>query len=81
MIDRSDPDARGNTVNGFMFNAGPSRRYACEAGPGLISAQNTLPGGVSGVLGDPNYFSILPLWLTNQTYPMEVQTGPRLPWQ
>jgi penicillin amidase len=81
VIDRSDNDARGKTVNGFMFNAGPSRRYACEAGPGSISAQNSLPGGVSGVLGDPNYFSILPLWLTNQTYPMEVQTGPRLPWQ
>ncbi|HEX7581415.1 MAG TPA: penicillin acylase family protein, partial [Thermoanaerobaculia bacterium] len=80
-IDRSDNSARANTVNGFMFSGGPSRRYVGEATPTGIVGQNSLPGGVSGVLGDPNYFSLLPLWLTNQYYPLTVQAGPVIPWQ
>lgn len=80
-IDRSDNDARASTVNGFMFTHGSSRRYVGEATPSGIVGDNTLPGGVSGVLGDPNYFSLLPLWLTNQYYPLTVQAGPVIPWQ
>ena len=80
-IDRSDNNARAATVNGFMFTAGPSRRYVGEATPSGIVGENALPGGVSGVLGDPNYFSLLPFWLTNQYYPLTVQAGPVIPWQ
>ncbi len=79
--DASSHSARANTVNGFMFSHGPSRRYVGEATPSGIVGQNSLPGGVSGVLGDPNYFSLLPFWLTNQYYPLTVQGGPAIPWQ
>jgi penicillin amidase len=81
VVDASSNPARANTVNGFMFSAGPSRRYIGQATPTGIIGENTLPGGVSGVLGDPNYFSLLPLWLTNQYYSLTVQAGPVIPWQ
>ena len=77
VVDRSDHnDIRAKTVNGFMFTNGPSRRYVGEALPAGIQGDNTLPGGVSGVVGNPNYCSLLPLWLQNQYYPLLVQGGP-----
>ncbi len=81
VVDRSDNAVRAKTVNGFMFSHGPSRRYLGEATPTGIVGQNTLPGGVSGVLGDPNYFSLLPLWLVDAYYSLTVQSGPVIPWQ
>jgi acyl-homoserine lactone acylase PvdQ len=71
---------RANTVNGFMFSSGPSRRYVGEATPTGLVGQTSLPGGVSGVPGSPLYFNLLPMWLTNQTYPAVLLTGPKLPW-
>lgn len=74
VVDASSHNSRASTLNGFMFASGPSRRYVGEMVPGGILGENALPGGVSGVLGNPNYLSLLPMWLTNQTYPVATQS-------
>ena len=79
-VDVANHRVRVATPNDFMFGSGPSRRYVCEAAPDGIRAQSSLPGGVSGVLGSPLYANLLPMWLTNGTYPAPVQGGPVVPW-
>ncbi len=71
---------RANTLNGFMFSSGPSRRYVGDVGPTSIHAETSLPGGVSALPTSPFYVNLLPLWLTNTTYPAELAGGPTLPW-
>jgi len=71
---------RANTLDGFMFSSGPSRRYVADVGSASIHAETSLPGGVSALPTSPHYIDILPLWLTNTTYPAELAGGPTLPW-
>jgi penicillin amidase len=73
----STVDVAGNRLlddspAGFVFRAGPSRRYIARAhifGRGFES-EASLPGGQSGVLGSPFYANLLEEWLTNQTHPL-----------
>lgn len=65
VVDASSHNSRASTLNGFMFGSGPSRRYVGEMAA-EVAGENALPGGVSGVLGDANYMSLLPMWLTNR---------------
>jgi penicillin amidase len=64
-VDASSHDPRANTLNGFMFGSGPSRRFIGHLTPLGVEALEVIPGGQSGVFFDPNYSSQLPLWLTN----------------
>ncbi len=59
---------RGDNFDGFMFDHGPAMRFASEIGPGGMRAVSSLPGGVSGVLGNPHYADLLPGWLTNDAF-------------
>ena len=70
-VDAASHDARGKTVNSFMFGSGPARRFVGEMFP-VISASEILPGGQSGVLGSPLYASQLGRWLTNQYHPLPI---------
>jgi penicillin amidase len=79
-VDVANHPVRANTVNGFMFGSGPSRRYVGEVSPTGIHAETSLPGGVSALPTSPYYVNLLPLWLTNGTYPAEFAGGPTLPW-
>ncbi len=77
-VDAANHSARANSVNAFMFGAGPTHRFVSEAGPGRVRAESSLPGGVSGVLllgnppfePNPFYFNLLPGWLTNDAFPL-----------
>ena len=42
---------------------------------GSIEAVSSLPGGVSGVVGNEFYANLLGRWLTNDTYPFRLGTG------
>ncbi len=79
-VDASNHDPRADAAHEFMFAAGPVRRYVGQMGkrPGTIRAETALAGGESGVLGSPWYVGRLPLWLTNDYYPVWqlVWTGP-----
>jgi penicillin amidase len=74
VVDDSDASVRANTVNGFMFGGGPARRFV-----GSMTSpprfQQILPGGPSGVLGNPRYASQLGRWLTNNFKPLEVDAA------
>ena len=70
VVDASSHSARADSSNDFMFGSGPSRRYIGESSraPRGIDGQTILPGGESGVLGNPLYANILGRWLTNDYY-------------
>ncbi len=70
VLDRSDSDVRADSANAFMFNAGPSNRSVHVAAEDGMTGESALPGGVSGVLGSPFYFNLLPAWLANQYFPL-----------
>ena len=71
-VDAATHDLRGAGSDGFVFDSGPTRRHVGQVRSPLrgISGQASLPGGESGVLGDPLYANLLPRWLTNETHPL-----------
>jgi len=69
-VDASSHSATADTLNGFMFGHGPSRRFVGDMSPMGVEAQEAIPGGQSGVYYSPNYSSQLPLWLTNSYHDM-----------
>ena len=70
VVDASSHSARADSSDDFMFGSGPSRRYIGESSrsPRGIKGRTVLPGGESGVLGNPLYANILGRWLTNDYY-------------
>ena len=69
-VDASSHSATADTLNGFMFGHGPSRRFVADMDAIDVDAQEVIPGGQSGVYYSPNYSSQLPLWLTNSYHDM-----------
>jgi penicillin amidase len=67
-VDVASHPVTASTVNGFMFNSGPSQRFVSEARHDGMRGVSSLPGGVSGVLGSPFYVNLLPQWLTDHAY-------------
>jgi penicillin amidase len=63
VVNASGFSARASGLDSFMFGGGPVRRYVGEAGDGKVRGSNVMPGGPSGVPGDPNYATQLGHWL------------------
>lgn len=80
VVDASSHNSRASSLDGFMFGSGPVRRMVSEATPGGILAVTSLPGGASGVLGNPLYINLLKPWLTNEAFEINLQTRVILPW-
>ncbi len=76
-VDASSHDVRASGVNSFMFGSGPARRFVGEMTP-VINASEILPGGQSGVLGNPLYASQMSRWLTNQYKPLPIPAAAAL---
>ena len=74
-MDASSHSATADSLNGFMFGHGPSRRFVADMDPVDVDAQEVIPGGQSGVFYHPNYSSQLPLWLTNSYHNMALTEG------
>jgi penicillin G amidase len=75
-VDASGHSARADAANDFRFGSGPVRRYVGQPGPGpAIDAITALPGGESGNVASPFYVNLLPLWLTNDGYPVVQSFG------
>ena len=72
-VDVANHSARAADDGAFTFSSGPNRRYVGVPGPSGIDARSILPGGSSGVVGDPFYANLLGRWLTNETYPFRVE--------
>jgi penicillin amidase len=67
-VDAASHGPRAATLNGFMFNSGPSRRFIGDAQPNGIQATQVIPGGESGEPADPTFGNQLGLWLTNDAH-------------
>lgn len=70
VVDVANHQIRPDSPDDFMFGNGPNRRYVGELNPAGIHGESSLPGGTSGVLGDPFYANLVEPWLTNDTYPV-----------
>jgi penicillin amidase len=68
-VDAATHALRAATLNGFMFNSGPSRRFIGDAQPKGIQATQVIPGGESAEPADPTFGNQLGLWLTNDAHP------------
>ena len=68
-VDAATHNPRANTLNGFTFGSGPSRRFIGEAQPNGIQATQVIPGGESGEPSDPTFGNQLGPWLTNDAHP------------
>ena len=78
-VDASSHSVRAQDYNDFMFGSGPNRRYVGEAFRTKIVGESSLPGGVSGVLGDELYGNLLLRFLTNDSYPVRARRWQILP--
>jgi hypothetical protein len=59
-----------------MFGSGAAHRFVADLARGGVRAMTSLPGGTSGVPGNPHFLDLLPLWLTNEGFPLSpLQTG------
>jgi penicillin amidase len=75
-VDASGHSARAGDANGFMFGGGPVRRFVGEMRPGQRSrAESSLPGGTSGQVESDRYLTLLPAWLTNESYPQPLRAS------
>ena len=69
-VDLGNHQFTRDNSNGFMFSAGPSRRYVASIESDGIRSVSSLPGGQSGVPGSQFYVNLLRRWLTNDTFPL-----------
>jgi acyl-homoserine lactone acylase PvdQ len=74
VVNRSGFSARAQDHDSFMFGHGSVRRYVGQArrGPSKIAGVNVVPGGPSGIPGDPNYATQLGTWLTTDYHAVEM---------
>jgi penicillin amidase len=69
-IDLGNHPINRDNSNGFMFLGGPAHRYVSELKSIGVDSVSSLPGGSSGVPGDPFYVNLMPQYLTNETFPL-----------
>jgi penicillin amidase len=74
VVNRSGFSARAQSLNSFMFGSGSVRRYVGQArrSPRKIVGENVVPGGPSGIPGDPSYATQLGTWLTADYHAVEM---------
>jgi len=71
-VDASSHSARADGVNEFMFSSGPARRVIATMTPEGPHVLEVIPGGESGLPGDPQQVDQLFLWLVNAYKPLPV---------
>lgn len=67
---RSATNVRVSDSDSFMFDAGPTGRFVAWLGWFKVRAVTSLPGGESGVPGNPFYLNLLEPYLENETFPL-----------
>lgn len=72
VVDASGHNTRANTLNGFMFSAGPARRTVAEMTPTRPLVDEIIPGGRSGIFLSPFYTNQLLFWLVNDYLPLSI---------
>ncbi|MDT8409421.1 MAG: penicillin acylase family protein [Wenzhouxiangellaceae bacterium] len=72
VVDASGHNPRADSLNEFMFSAGPARRKVASMAPGQPVVDEIIPGGRSGVVNSPFYTNQLFLWLVNAYLPLDI---------
>jgi len=72
VVDASGHNVRADSLNGFMFSAGPARRTVAEMTPARPLVDEIIPGGRSGVFLSPFYINQLLFWLVNEYLPLSI---------
>ncbi len=67
---RSATNVRVSDSDSFRFDAGPTGRFVAWLGWFKVRAVTSLPGGESGVPGNPFYLNLLEPYLENETFPL-----------
>ena len=75
VVNASGYSARSIGLNNFMFGSGPVRRYVGRAETDAIIGVNSVPGGPSGIPGDPDYATQLATWLTADYHNVHMHVG------
>ena len=73
VVNASGFSARAIGLNSFTFGGGPVRRYVGQKIDSKISGVNVVPGGPSGVPGDPGYATQLATWLTAEYHKVDMR--------
>lgn len=68
-VDAATHMVRAASVNDFMFDSGPARRFVDNPAPGRTVAVSALPGGTSADPASPFYLNLLRPYLINEYYP------------
>jgi len=78
VVNASSFSARAEDLNAFMFGRGPVRRYVAKISTGHrnITGVNVVPGGPSGIPGDPNFATQLATWLTADYHTVKMEVTP-----
>jgi penicillin amidase len=69
-VDAATHDVRADSVDGFMFDSGPARRYVGEPTATGPVGRSALPGGVSALPTSRHYLDLLASYLTDDYYPV-----------
>jgi penicillin amidase len=72
-VDAAAHDVRASGPDGFMFGGGPANRFVGRHSRHGVDAVSSLPGGTSGVPGSRFYVNLLPGWLANDTFPLDLR--------
>jgi penicillin G amidase len=74
-VDASSHSPRASTLNGFMFDSGPARRFVADARHSNPKAVQVIPGGESGNPAGPWFGNQLGLWLTDDYHEATTRRG------
>jgi penicillin amidase len=74
-VDVARHDIRAADANAFTFFEGPAKRFVASVPPGQLHAETSLPGGESGVVGEPHYVDLLERWLVNDSFRLLTNPG------
>jgi penicillin G amidase len=75
VVDASSHDPRASTLNGFMFESGPARRFVAEQRRSGPHAVQVIPGGESGNPSGHWFGNQLGLWLTDEYHEATIDVG------
>jgi penicillin amidase len=67
-VDAATHDVRASSIDGFMFDSGPARRFIATPLGREMWAESALPGGTSALPDSPWYLNLLRPYLTDDYY-------------
>jgi penicillin G amidase len=71
-VDAASHNVRAGNAGAFMFGGGPANRYVSATGRRGVTARSSLPGGTSALPTSPFYLNLLPMWLTDDSFPLNL---------